>query len=80
MSLTPEEKQACSELFYAATGENLGDHLWNEDAAILLYKLIYELSSCSRAFSWITRFPAFPVTSKSKLPITFKVVKPDKPD
>ncbi len=65
MSLSQEEKVACSELFYAITGETIPDYKWNPKAAAYLYKFIYELKSCSHVMAWVTKFPAFPVTSTS---------------
>ncbi len=72
MSLSQEEKVACSELFYAITGETIPDYRWNPKAAAYLYKFIYELKTCSRAMSWITKFPAFPITSTSMKMLTLK--------
>ncbi|MEE9338155.1 MAG: hypothetical protein V3U87_08750 [Methylococcaceae bacterium] len=63
MSLSQEEKVACSELFFAITGETIPDYKWNPKGAAYLYKYIYELKNCSHIMAWVTKFPAFPVTS-----------------
>ncbi|MEE9336566.1 MAG: hypothetical protein V3U87_00670 [Methylococcaceae bacterium] len=55
--LSQEEKVACSDLYYYATGERLEPHTWNANAAVLLYGFIGELRYCSKAFSMITNLP-----------------------
>lgn len=60
------ERKACSDLYFVVTGERIGQHKWNDEAAELLYKLLLNLKRCSKGFAWMTKFPAFPVTGKSK--------------
>lgn len=73
MALAEYERVACSDLYFVATGVRIDSHRWNPKAAVLLYRFIYELKDCSKAFSWITHFPAFPVTSQKSAPFLAKV-------
>ncbi len=73
MALAEYERIACSDLYYVATGIRIESHYWNEKAAALLYDFIYKLSDCSKGFAWLTKFPAFPVTSRSSVSFLNKV-------
>ncbi|MEE9337092.1 MAG: hypothetical protein V3U87_03360 [Methylococcaceae bacterium] len=59
-----EQRQACSDLYYVVTGERQAQHKWNDKAAELLYEMLHHLKRCSKGFAWMTKFPAFPFTTK----------------
>lgn len=63
--LSQEEKVACSDLYYYATGERLEPHLWNASAAVILYEFIDKLRYCSKTFSIITNLPKLSASKKS---------------
>ena len=44
---------------------SIPSHKWSPKAAALLYRYLHKLKTCSRAMAWITKFPAFPITSTS---------------
>lgn len=64
MALALEERVACSDLYFIATGERIEAYRWNPEAAGLLFEFIHKIKHCSNGFAWITNFPPFPVTSK----------------
>lgn len=73
MALSLEERVACSDLYYLATGERIEAYRWNPKAAGLLFDFIHKLKNCSKGFAWITNFPAFPITSKKSGAFLLKV-------
>ncbi|MEE9337418.1 MAG: hypothetical protein V3U87_05000 [Methylococcaceae bacterium] len=72
--LSQEEKLACSDLFYYATGERIESHYWNAKAAVILYEFIAELRYCSKAFSMITNLPKL-YASKASVRVLYSVGK-----
>jgi hypothetical protein len=72
--LSQEEKVACSDLFYAATGVRHDSHKWNASAALLLYEYIGKIKHCSKAFAFITNLPPLPSSKISSIGL-YKVGK-----
>ncbi|MEE9412891.1 MAG: hypothetical protein V3V22_07550 [Methylococcales bacterium] len=65
MGLTHDERVACSDLFFIATGERIEPHSWNPKAAELLFRFIHKLKDCSKGFAWITTFPPLPTNTNA---------------
>ncbi len=57
MALSAEERQACSDLYFYATGYRHEEYKWNATAAGLLYQYIEKIQDCSKVFSLVTNLP-----------------------
>ena len=57
MALSAVERQACSDLYFYATGYRHEEYRWNVTAAGLLYQYIEKIQHCSKAFSLVTNLP-----------------------
>ena len=62
MPFTTEEKNICSEIYLAFTGEEIEPGYWNEAAADYLAEFVYEVIKCSRGMGMARSL--FPSTIK----------------
>jgi hypothetical protein len=59
MGLSPEEKEACADLYLTFTGgeNSMPAHKWNDEAAVELYKMIQRIKDCTQGMEWIMTLP-----------------------
>lgn len=62
MPMSLEDKKKCSKIYEAYTGYYIAPHRWNEAAADLLSRFVYDVIKCSRGLGAVKAI--FPVNPK----------------